>query len=232
MKIDIWSDVVCPFCYIGKRKLEQALESFPYKNEVEIQWHSFLLMPDAEYVPGMTINELLATRKHISIDRAHELNNHVTKVAAEVGLKFNFDIAKPANTFDAHRLIHFAAKYKLQSEMKERLMLAYFTQGENVSDRETLVRLATEVGLDAKEVSAMLKSKDMVTEVTADLQEAEDFRIGGVPFFVLNRKYAVSGAQPVSVFTQALTQAWDDWKKNQPLETIADGPSCKPGEPC
>jgi predicted DsbA family dithiol-disulfide isomerase len=234
MKIEIWSDVVCPFCYIGKRKFEEALSAFKYKDEVEVIWHSFQLAPDAEYVPGKTLNQMLSERKGISLEKANEMNEYVANVAAEVGLEFNLDKAIPVNTFDAHRLIHLAAKYNLQSKMKERLLHAYFTKGLNVSDHGTLLQLGKEAGLDETEVRAMLVSDAMANEVKADIQEANALQIQGVPFFVFNRKYAISGAQSPETFFTGLEKAWTEWKKENLLVNIpsAGGDTCTPGEPC
>ena len=234
MKVEIWSDVVCPFCYIGKRKFEKALAQFEHRNEVEVIWHSYQLNPDAKYVPGQTIHQLLAKKKGLTEEYAKELHIHMTKTAAEVGLEYNFDKVMPANTFDAHRLIHLAAKHGLQDKMKERLLLAYFTQGMNVSDHLVLVELGNEIGLDKGEVKAMLESNAMAAEVNADIQEARTFGIPGVPFFVFNRKYAVSGAKPPEEFLSALKTAWADWKKENPFVTVAssEGDSCEPGKPC
>jgi len=234
MKIEIWSDVVCPFCYIGKRKFEEALSAFKYKDEVEVIWHSFQLAPDAEYVPGKTLNQMLAERKGISLEKANEMNEYVANVAAEVGLEFNLDKAIPVNTFDAHRLIHLAAKHGLQNKAKERLLHAYFTEGLNVSDHGTLLQLAKEIGLDGTEVKAMLVSDAMANEVKADIREANALQIQGVPFFVFNRKYAISGAQSPETFFTGLEKSHEEWKKENPLVSIssAEGDTCTPGEPC
>jgi len=234
MKVEIWSDVVCPFCYIGKRKFEKALAQFKHKNDVEVIWHSFQLDPEAKYIPGKTIHDMLAEKKNWTVDYSKEMHVHMTKMAAEVGLTYNFDTVIPVNTFDAHRLIHLAAKHGLQDKMKERLLAAYFTEGQNVSDNTTLVKLGEEVGLKAEELKAMLAGNEMAAEVKADIDEANSFGIRGVPFFVLNRKYAISGAQTPETFLDGLEKAWTEWKKESPFVTVSSsvGDSCEPGKPC
>jgi len=162
------------------------------------------------------------------------MNDQVANTASEVGLQFNFDIAKPANTFSAHRLIHLAEKYKLQNKTKERLLAAYFTEGLNISDNDTLVKLGKEIGLDGKEIEDMLAGDKEEYEVKTDIQEANTIGIRGVPFFVFNRKYVISGAQSPELFLSALEKSWSEWKKESPLVPISEteSESCKPGEPC
>jgi len=234
MNVDIWSDVVCPFCYIGKRKFEAALSKFPHKEDIHIIWHSFQLSPDMEYTAGKSLNEWLAEKKGLSVQEAKQMNDHVSKIAAGTGLTFNFDIAKPANTFNAHRLIHFAEKLRLQDKAKERLLSAYFTEGLNISDKDTLLKLGEEIGLSKKELEAMFNSDDEKYEVQSDLQEAEDNGIRGVPFFVFNSKYAISGAQSPEIFLAALNKSWSEWKQESPTVTLPSekGNSCTPGDPC
>jgi predicted DsbA family dithiol-disulfide isomerase len=234
MKVEIWSDVVCPFCYIGKRKFEAALSKFSHKDEIEVIWHSFQLAPDMEFSPGKSLNDWLAEKKGMPVQQAKEMNNHVAKMAAEVGLKFNFDSAKPANTFDAHRLIHLAGEHNLQGQAKERLLSAYFTEGLNISDDSTLVKLGEGIGLKKKEIEEMLAGDKEEDEVKADIQEADAIGINGVPFFIFNRKYAISGAQSPETFLRALEKSWAEWKKESSFISIPDveGETCKPGEPC
>ncbi|MDD8018479.1 MAG: DsbA family oxidoreductase [Bacteroidota bacterium] len=213
MKVEIWSDVMCPFCYIGKRKFETALEQFPQKNNVEIEWKSFQLNPDMETDPKKNINEYLAEHKGIGIDQAKRMNDCVTAMAKEVGLRYDFDKAIVANSFDAHRLSHLAKKYGKQDAMEERLFKAYFTEGKNTADHETLIHLAEEIGLNADEVQTMLGGNDFSDAVNSDLYEAQQVGARGVPFFVFNNTYAVSGAQPTELFLSALTQSYGEWKK-------------------
>jgi predicted DsbA family dithiol-disulfide isomerase len=206
MKVEIWSDVMCPFCYIGKRKFEQALEQFPGKTAVEVEWKSFQLNPDMKTDPSMNINEYLAEHKGIPVARAKEMNEHVTAMAAEVGLKYDLGRAVVANSFDAHRLSHFAKKHGRQDAMEERLFKAYFTEGKNTADHGTLISLAVEAGLNAEEVRTMLAGTEFSDDVNRDIYEANQVGARGVPFFVFDNKYAVSGAQPSELFLQVLNK--------------------------
>ncbi len=213
MQVEIWSDVVCPFCYIGKRRFEQALEDFAGKEQVEITWKSFQL--DAEVKPGpggMSVHAYLAQRKGVSEAEGKKMNDYMASAAQEVGLTFDFEKAVVTNTLNAHRLLHFAKKHGLQEDLKERLFAAYYTQGQDLGDVEVLVNLAQEVGLDSAEARAMLASDAYESDVQQDIYEAQQVGVRGVPFYVFNRKYAVSGAQPSSVFKDALEKAWEDDK--------------------
>ena len=209
MQVEIWSDVVCPWCYLGKRRLEQALERFPHRDRVDIVWRSFELDPDAPSVP-QDLTARLASRYGMSTEEAAERNAQMTELAAESGLTFRLDIAKPANTFDAHRVLHLARAVGLESEAKERLLAAYFSEGRVISDTDTLVELAAEVGVDPDRTRAALAGEGFAGEVRGDEREAVELGITGVPFFVLGRRYAVSGAQPPELLLQALEQAWAD----------------------
>ncbi|SEJ13180.1 Predicted dithiol-disulfide isomerase, DsbA family [Cyclobacterium xiamenense] len=208
MIIEIWSDIVCPFCYLGKRKLEKALEAFPAEDAVSITYKSFQLMPDVPTQPGLSINAFLAREKGISLEQAQEMNAYVTEQANAMGLTYNLDRAVVANTFRAHRLLHHAKSLGLQSETKERLLKAYFTEGKNIDDTDTLLALAEEIGLT--QVQQVLESDDYALDVRADVLEARQLGIKGVPFFVFNRKSAISGAQNVALFSETLAQAFAD----------------------
>ena len=210
MKIEIWSDVICPFCYIGKRRFEYALEKFSHKDEVEIVWHSFELDPKRESVPGKSIHQMLAEKKGWSIEQAKEMNDHVTKMAKEVGLTYDFDKAIPVNTFNAHRISHLAAKHNVQNEMEELLFSSYFTNGVNIDDANSLVSLANQVGIDSKETEQVLKNDEYSEDVRLDEEDARELGISGVPFFVFDRKYAISGAQPEDVFIRTLEKVWEE----------------------
>lgn len=230
MKVEIWSDVVCPFCYIGKRRLEEALEGFPHRDEVEIVWHSFQLDPSAPAVPSGPTVEKLAAKYGMTMEQAVAAQESLAANAATVGLDFNWRETKSGNTFDAHRLVHLAATKGLADAVEERFMRAFFTEGEQIGDRETLVRLATDAGLDADEVRAVLGSDRHAADVHADIAQAEAYGIRGVPFFVLDGRYGISGAQPTEVFSQALTQAWSD---AHPLEMVTtDGGGACEGDSC
>ncbi|WP_266368929.1 DsbA family oxidoreductase [Tellurirhabdus rosea] len=210
MKIEIWSDVVCPFCYIGKRHFEQALSTFSGKDRLEIQWKSFELDPHARPEPGVSLTETLAHKYGQSVEWAEQMQQRVAATASAAGLNFRLDRAMPANTFHAHRLIHFAEQRGKQAEAEERLFKAYFEEGAVVDNPETLIRLAAEIGLNADEVENLLASDEFGPEVRYDEQEAQALGVRGVPFFVIDRKYAISGAQPVEVFQQTLEKAWTE----------------------
>lgn len=208
MKIEIWSDIMCPFCYIGKRRFETALAQFAHKDEVEVVWKSFMLSPELQTDPSKNINQFLAEHKGISVEEATEMNAYVTNMAAEAGLTYNFDTAIPANTFNAHRFIHFAADHGKAAEAEEKLFAAYFTEGRNVDDAATLVDIANELGLDTDKLAHAMSSNGYVQEVTTDLMQAQQVGVRGVPFFAFNRKYAISGAQPVEAFLETLEKVY------------------------
>ena len=191
MKIDIWSDIACPWCYLGKHRFEAALARFEGRDDVEVSYHSFQLDPAAPPTRPGTLNEMLSEKFNIPLARAEAMNAQMTATGAADGVEFHFDRAKPANTFDAHRLIHFAASHGKEHEMKERLFQAYFRDGLVVSDPATLVALADDLGLDAR---AMVASKEFADDVRADIEQARELGISGVPFFVIDEQYGVSGA--------------------------------------
>jgi len=210
MTVEIWSDVVCPFCYIGKREFESALERFPHKNEVEVVWKSFELDPSAPErsehdMYGMLVAKYGGTRE----DAAARVESVVQR-AKSVGLEYRMDKAVIGNSFQAHRLIQFAKTKGKGAEAEERLFKAYFMEGAQLSDRSTLVGLAKEIGFEAAEVEAVLKSDAYTDEVRADEREAQQLGVQGVPFFVLDRKHGVSGAQSSDHFLGALEQAWKE----------------------
>ena len=224
MKIEIWSDVMCPFCYIGKRKFETALEKFNQKNQVEIVWKSFQLNPEMEYLEGDTLNKYLARHKGWTEEYARSANQHVTGMAKESGLEFNLEKAIPANTLKAHRLIHLAAKSGLQDLAEETLFSAYFTEGKNVGNTDTLIALGKKIGLGDSELKDLFEGNKYINEVETDILEAQQIGVRGVPFFVIDRKYAISGAQPSEVFLQALEKAFAD--SEIPSATSTNGESC------
>ncbi|MEZ4755669.1 MAG: DsbA family oxidoreductase [Flavobacteriales bacterium] len=207
--IGIWSDVLCPFCYIGKRELEGALAEFEHRDRVRVEWHSFELDPNASRGGDQDTYGMLSDRYGISRDEAMQRVQGVVQRAAGVGLAFRMDLARPTNSFDAHRLLQFAKQQGLGGAMKERLLNAYFTEGAHIADHAVLQRLAVEVGLDASAVSAVLTSDAFTTEVRADERDARRIGIQGVPFFVLDHRLAVRGAQLRETFLDALRQAWD-----------------------
>jgi predicted DsbA family dithiol-disulfide isomerase len=226
MKVEIWSDVVCPWCHIGKRRFEAALARFPQREQVEVEWKSFELDPTAESAPaGQSAGESeyaqrLAGKYGTDVASAQQMIDTMTETAAAEGLDFRFDRAVPANTFDAHQVIHLAALRGVQDAVKERLMLGYFSEGEAVGDPATLVRLAAEAGLDPDEVATVLEDQRFAGAVRADEAEAATIGVQGVPFFVVDRRYGVSGAQPVDVLVQVLERAWSE---RSPLISVDSG---------
>ena len=217
MLVEIWSDVVCPWCYIGKRRFERALEGFAHRADVTIVWRSFELDRHAPAERTGSYAEHLGRKYGRGPEWAHRSLQHMTDVAAEEGLELDFGGVRPGSTFDAHRLLHLGADHGLQGELKERFLRAYFTDGEPVGDRAVLARLAVEVGLEADEVQVVLESGTYADHVRADEVAAEELGVSGVPFFVIDRKFAVSGAQDTDVFAGALARAWE---RAQPLEVI------------
>ncbi len=225
---------MCPFCYIGKRKFEAALEQFEDREAIEIVWKSFQLNPDQETDPEVNLHQHLADVKGWSLDYARQMNDYVTGMAREVGLDYHLDKAVVANSFDAHRLIQFAKQQGLGDAMEERLFKAYFTEGANTADHETLLRLGTEIGLPAEPVRAVLASGEFAGAVQADIHESRLLGVRGVPFFVFNRKYAVSGAQAPETFLGALRKAFPEWRQANPVlvELASEGAVCGPDGEC
>ena len=217
MNVEIWSDVVCPWCYIGKRRFEAALAQFAHADAVQVTWRSFELDPSAPaHYPG-TLTDLLAKKMRTTPAQASAANRQLTELAAEDGLTYHLDRAQPGNTFDAHRLIHLAAAYGRQDAVKEALLHAYFTEGVAPGDPEALVEVVSKVGVPADEVRAVLASDAYADDVRADEQRGAMFGISGVPFVVVDERYGVSGAQTVEVFLQTLETAW---AASQPLTMV------------
>jgi predicted DsbA family dithiol-disulfide isomerase len=210
LTVEIWSDVVCPWCYIGKRRLEAALARFPQRDEVELTYRSFELDPDAPARHAGSGPQRLAEKYGVTVEEAQAMNDRVTRIAAEDGLEYHLDIARGGNTFDAHRMLHLAAAHGVQAQAKERLMQAYFGEGEAISDPDTLVRLVASVGVPADEARAVLSGDRFAAEVREDERLGAELGIRGVPFFVLGRRYGVSGAQSADALLGALEQAWDE----------------------
>ena len=219
MQIEVFSDVVCPFCYIGKRRLEEALSIFDHAGDVTVTYRSFQLDPSSPASSDLSLEQMLAQKYGRTLQQAKQMNDRVTDMAATVGLDFRLADAHPANTFRAHRLLHFAATKDLGNALTERLMRGYFSEGVRIGDRDELLRLAVDAGLDGTEVAAVLDGDDFTAEVEADIALARAFGATGVPFFVFDRKYAVSGAQETAVFSQVLDTAWAE---SQPLTVVGD----------
>jgi predicted DsbA family dithiol-disulfide isomerase len=211
MKIQVWSDFVCPFCYIGKRRLEQALSQFPHKDQVEVEFKSFELDPNSPVNIDKSIHEILAAKYGMSIEQAKKTNEGMAEQAAALGLNYHFDNMKPTNTFDAHRLAKFANTQGKEAEITEKLLYAYFTESKHIGDVETLADIAETVGIDRHEALNVLSDKKLfANEVRIDEGLAQQYRITGVPFFVINQKYVISGAQPLETFTGALQKVWQE----------------------
>ena len=212
MLLEVWSDVICPWCYIGKRNLEAALAGFEHADEVEIRWRSFELDPSAPTEGSLDLAASLAAKYRTDHAGALEMLDRVTAVAAGVGLTYRFDLAQRANTFNAHRVIQFAHQVggaSLQGAVKERLMAGYFTEGAAIAEPVTLAKLAEEAGLDGGSVTALLDGDDLTAEVRADEQRARDLGISGVPFFLVENAAGVSGAQAPDRMLLMLQRAWD-----------------------
>ena len=223
MDIEIWSDIACPWCYIGKRRFEAALAEFEHRDDVRVTWRSFELDPAAPPEREGERAARLAEKYGITVDRAREMESQMTETAAGEGLGFRFDIQRSGTTFDGHRLVHLAAEHGLQDAMKERLLRAYFSEGELMSDHDALVRLAVEVGLDEDDVRQMLASDRFAAEVREDERTATAFGISAVPTFVVDRAFGVSGAHPPEALLQLLREGWT---RRAPAPVIAGGEAC------
>jgi len=231
MRVEIWSDVVCPWCYIGKRRFAQALAGFPHRDQVEVVWRAFELDGQAPAERSGGYAENLAAKYGVPLPEAQRMIDTMTATAALEGLDVRFDRARPGSTFDAHRLLHLAAERGVQDDVKERLLRATFTEGEPIGDHETLVRLVAEAGLDADEARAVLASDRYAAEVRGDERQAQAYGISGVPFFVVDGRYGVSGAQPAAALAQVLAQAWAERAPLQMVAADAGGPGCD-GDAC
>jgi len=234
MKIEIWSDIMCPFCYIGKKHLEAALAQFGEADAVEVVWKSYQLDP---YIPRnpeyKNTYAYLAATKGMSHDEAKQMTAGVSQAAARAGLTLDFERAVVANSLNAHRLVHLAQSKGLANELKEALFRAHFTDGKDINNRQTLIEIASVAGLPAAEATAVLDTDRYSDEVARDIREARDIGVRGVPFFVFNRKYAISGAQPPEAFLQALEKSVAEWRAEQPkLITETEGPTCGPDGRC
>ena len=223
MDVEIWSDIACPWCYIGKRRFEAALAGFEHRDDVRVRWRSFELDPSAPAEREGDQATRIAEKYGITVERAKEMGHTVTDAAAGEGLDFHLDIQRSGTTFDGHRVIHLAAERGLQDAMKERLLHAYFTEGQLMSDHETLVRLAVEVGLDEDEVRATLASDRFAADVRGDERLAGQFGISAVPTFVVDRAIGASGAHPPEALLELLEQGWE---RREPVTVIAGGETC------
>lgn len=216
MQITIWSDFVCPFCFIGATHLDKALENFEHADEVTIEYKSYQLEPGATYVPGRTYKEAMVERKGAAPEQIDQMFSQVTEMAANAGLDYDFDIMKLTDTFPAHRVFQYANEEGKGIEYFNKLYEAFFLNGELISDATVLTRIASEIGINPDRVQEILENdKEYDKEVVMDIYEAQQVGVQGVPFFVFNNKYAVSGAQPVESFEQVLTQVYDEMKNEK-----------------
>jgi predicted DsbA family dithiol-disulfide isomerase len=228
MRVEIWSDIVCPWCFVGKRRFEAALARFDHRDEVEVVWRSFELDPGAPVEREGRYTARLAAKYGISESAAEEMVERMTRAGDDAGADIRFDRARPGNTFDAHRLIHLALERGVQDEVKERLLAATFTDGRPIGRPETLVEVAVEAGLDGEEVRAMLAGDRFADQVRADERQARALGITAVPFFVIDRAYGVPGAQPADVLLDVLCQVWADSRPATvaAVETACEGEAC------
>ncbi len=222
MKVEIWSDVVCPWCYIGKRRFEAALARFTHAEDVEVVWRAFELDPGAPAVMTESLAQHLATKYGMPLAQAQRTQEDMTRTAAAEGLDFHFEAARTGNTFDAHRLLAAAAEHGVQGALKERLLRAYFTEGAPISDPSTLERLAADAGLPEGVAAEVLADDVHGEHVRADERQAAAYGISGVPFFVVDERYGVSGAQPADVLLEVLETAW---REAHPLQMVVATPS-------
>ena len=205
IKVDIWSDVQCPWCYIGKRKFEAGVKAFG--RAVEIEYHSYELSPDTPVDYNGSPIDYLSERKGLPLDQVNQMLERVTGIAAEVGLDYHYELVHQTNTRKAHEVLHYAKAHGKQVEMKERLLKGYFIEGAHVGKLEQLADLAAEIGLDRDDVLRSLNAGEYADAVEADVQQAQAYGIQGVPFYVIDGKYGISGAQPAEAFAGALEQA-------------------------
>lgn len=225
MHVEIWSDVACPWCYVGKRRLEAALAGFEHRDQVTVTWRSFELDPSAPRTTGVDAATHLSQKYGIPREQAEAMQARVTAIAAEDGLEYRLDRQRIANTFDAHRLVHLGAAHGIQDAVKERLFRAHLGEGADLGDRDTLERLAVEAGLPADEAREVLLTEGFAEEVREDERTAAQLGIRGVPFFVVDRTFAASGAQPAEVLRDLLQRALP---AEPAIPTVTGGDACGP----
>ncbi|HET8879193.1 MAG TPA: DsbA family oxidoreductase [Arthrobacter sp.] len=229
MKIEIWSDVACPWCYIGKRRFETALAGFPHRDSVEVHWRSFQLDPSLPNHYDGTELDYLSNRKGMDPAQVAGMFDHVAAQAAAEGLQYRFDNVVVANSFAAHRLIHLAGVHGKQDVAKERLLSDHFEHGQDIGNRSYLTSLGLELGIDAAEVDELFTTDKYADDVRRDVAEGRALGVSGVPFFVIDRKYGISGAQPAETFEAALNQAWQE---SHPLVMVDAAAGGDGGQAC
>lgn len=228
VKVEIWTDVMCPFCYIGKRKFEAGLAGFAHKDKVEVVWKSYQLNPDLKTDASVSLHAYMAGRKGVSMEEAAAMSEGAMQKATTVGLNYNMDKVIPANTLKAHQFAHFAKKHGVQSSAEELLFRSYFIDGKNVDNVSTLLQLVEELGLSAEEFKLAMDKQCYLADVKADMEEAKELGIRMIPHFMVNRKYVVSGSYDSQTFTDILTKAYDEGKQSSSPSTIEtfNGESC------
>ncbi len=226
MKVDIWSDIRCPFCYVGKKKFENALEQFSHKENVVVEWHSFQLDPSLITQPEKDNYEYFCERKGVSLEQAKTMYQHAKNAGNEVGIDFNFDESKVANSFRGHVLIQFAKTKNLANEMEEELFKAQFLDGKNIDDEKVLVEIGEKVGFTKDEIKNALTSDELAYKANQDMMMASQLGINAVPFFVFNDKYGVSGAQQPELFLEVLEKSWDEFSGGDKGLNTIEGKSC------
>jgi len=230
MKVEIWSDVMCPFCWIGKHLYEKALDEFPHRDKVETEWLSYQLDPDIpENMDGkVTTLEYLSERKGMSHNEVLGMYKRIEEMGKQHGANFNFDKTIVANTFKAHRILQLAKEKGLSDRAENRFFKACFNEGLDLGDDNTLVQIGQEIGLVEKDIKAALSDESYAYKVKQDIQEAHNIGLKGVPFFVFNRRYGISGAEPLHIFSQTLNQAYVEWERSNTSSglNISSGQSC------
>lgn len=226
LTLDIWSDMMCPFCYIGKQNLDTALAQFPHRDQISIDWHSYQLAPDFKAIKGKNAHEVLADYKGIPVAEARQLNGYVADMAQRSGLTFNMDKMQWANSFKAHRLLQFAKTLGLAHPLEQRLFEAVFTKGEDIEDSNTLTAIALEVGLPSQDIEKVLNGQVFDQAVQQDIQTGISYGLRGVPFFVVNQSVSFSGALGVPDFLKVLTQVHSQWQTQVLAASSVQGNSC------
>jgi predicted DsbA family dithiol-disulfide isomerase len=211
MKVEIWSDIACPFCYIGKAHYEKALKQFKHSSNVETIYRSYLISPDIQFNEKETVVTMLMAKKGMSEANVKQMLIQVEQMANEANIKINFSTNKPANTLNAHRLLQLAASVNKEGCVLNALFKAHFEFGENIQDTNVLIALAINCGIDKLILESFFNTEDFLYEVKQDILTANNIGVKGVPFFVFNNKYTISGAQPTSVFTEVLNKVFEEW---------------------
>ena len=232
MKVNIWSDIRCPFCYVGKKKFEKALEKFTNNKDIEVEWHSFQLDPSLETQPNVDPLEFFSKRKNISLDRARMMHEHAHNAGKEAGIDFNFENQKIANSFKGHLLIQLAKTKGKSSEMEEALFRAQFINSKNIDNEADLLEIGKSVGFSEEQIKMALSSDELAYKANQDMQMAQSLGISSVPFFVFNDKYGVSGAQQPETFLEILNKAWSEYCEGDKGLKIIQGDSCDANGNC